>query len=89
MGNTNSGRIRGVWSRYTPASSPFANKYLDKLYKFPSLQQMKKFDEDVEELKHYYGEGKVMFDDEGYEMSYLEAIEYIYNRKFEKWLKTK
>ena len=88
MGNQNSGRMRGVWSRYTPASSPFGKVYLDKTYKFPSIDQLEKFDEDVQKLKDYYAKGGCLIDDKNEELAFTDAIAHIYNRKFEKWLKT-
>lgn len=90
MGSKNSGRMRGVWSAYTPTTSPFGKKYLgDKVYKFPTIKSMEKFDDDVEALKYYYGKGNTLIDEFNEELSYAEAIEFIYNRKFAKWLKTR
>lgn len=89
MGNKNSGRMRGVWSTYTPITSPFGKKYCEKIYKFPTMKTLDKFDEDVEELKVYYGKGNKLIDEFNEELTFAEAIDYIYNRKFAKWLKTK
>ena len=89
-GTKNSGRVTGVWARYTPATTPYANKYTNnkdaKTYKFPSLQQLEKFNEDVVNLQNYYMTGQELLNDEGENLCFESAIEYIYQRKFNKWL---
>ena len=78
-------------AKYTPLDTPYRIKLVgDKVYAFPSLTQLNVFKSDVDRLTEAYAKGMTLYTKNDEELTSLnEAVDNLYNERYEKWLKTR
>lgn len=87
MGDKVNKRERGLWSAFTPETTPF--KYqVDEgvILPLPSLKALQKFRLEVQDLIEFYNGKQYLCDDEGNPLTLDSAIMLVYERKYRRWL---
>lgn len=87
MADTKNKRERGIWSAYTPQSTPFKYQVDDTVFlPLPSLKALEKFIEETTALDEFYKKGGCLYNDEDEPLDIIGAIFYLHQRRYARWL---